>query len=144
METETEPLDGTQERRNGLEIRDVDLDDMCFARLKAVVEADSSIDALEKYLKEHPFKLYRGNSDNDQDLPGCGFTEENDIYPSKTFRASDYEITRVYIRASYGALRNFDSTYAEIQLTPYRVSHKNLTEVLVWVYQMGGHWVICC
>jgi len=109
--------------------REIKINDVHYARLCAVVEAESGEDAVRKYIKDKIWQVLRESEEHD--------SGEGDV------PAEEWRITRMEMEKGYGPVRTELKSYEKVQMTNFKISKVNQPDKLVWVYKLGKHWVIC-
>ncbi|UCH88853.1 MAG: hypothetical protein JSV49_11530 [Thermoplasmata archaeon] len=102
--------------------RQINFNDIHYCNLQAVIEADSGLDALERFILERSSQIFR-----EADSAG----EEH------------LEITKQDIKSNARILRQDPEIKEELQLSQFKISRSDGSNVIIWVYRMGEHWVIC-
>ena len=109
--------------------REININDIHYANLKAVLEADSGLDAVRQYIKDQNWKVLR--------------KEEQKISEPDPVAGETCLIREMEIEAGYGPMRTQYKLYKQAQMANFKISLQDQPDKLIWVYKMGNHWVIC-
>jgi hypothetical protein len=130
--------------------KNINLNDMHFCNLLAVIEAPTGDDAVEKLIQSQPWQVFKRSDrpkpqdDNRGDGEDSLKPEDYDrFFREQDFLLNNIKITKLDNNSSFGTLKRRLRLYSDVQLSRYQISCDNQSEKIIWVYKMGDHWIIC-
>jgi hypothetical protein len=109
--------------------REININDIHYANLKAVIEAESGLDAVRKYIEGQNWDVLR--------------SEEQEITEPDPVAGETCLIREMELEKGYGPMRTQIRLYKQAQMANFKISIVDRPDKLIWVYKMGNHWVIC-
>jgi hypothetical protein len=135
---------------------DINLNDIHYSSVQAVVEAETGLDALERFIIERPElvfkeqKLFQFKKDEDtEEADKDGFNTGGN---TRTFHEPDWDfkdikISRQILKGRFRVFNNpqneDDDGDGQSQMLRFKISCTDKPDKLFLVYKMGSHWIVC-
>jgi hypothetical protein len=133
--------------------REINLNDMHYCNLQAIIEAETGRGAVEQYIQDRKWQVLRNDLAADKEkkskLHKPGLSTTIDIEPDSGIEKTipglnDLKITEQKFKTgNTGLARNNPDIFQELEMARFKISSTSQPDKYVWVYRMGKHWVIC-